>query len=97
MVETVRSRGITYLSLFVIYLAMFALLNSNDPSELLSQGASRLLYADGSAAVPLAITPRTEDMADPPLTFPPLDFQPWTEAAIAQSEENERHWAELRR
>lgn len=98
MVKTVRSRGITYLSLFVNYLAMFAaLLNSEDPSELLTQGSSRLFYADNRAAVPLANTPPSDDMTDPPLTFPPLDSDTWTEAEIAQLDENERQWAELRR
>ena len=50
MVETVRSRGITGLSLFVILPATLALVNSGDPTEL-TQEPARVIAFDSRAAV----------------------------------------------
>lgn len=50
MVETVRSRGITGLSLFVILPATLALMSSDDPTELIHEPA-RVIAFDSRAAV----------------------------------------------
>ena len=50
MFEIVRSRGITGLSLFVILLARLALMNSDDPTELIQEPA-RVFAADSRAVV----------------------------------------------